>query len=399
MTAREVELVEQERTWLAEHAPAFEDTSGRLATFAAEDPREQAEEVARARAWEAHKAEHGRAGISLPVDLGGQGRSTWEAMVFADLESRRRLPLHVFSATRGTVVPSLLRFGAPAQTRRWVPPTLDGQELWCQMFSEPGAGSDLAGLATRARRHGDTWHVTGQKVWTSNGHLARWGWLLARTDPDVPKHAGLSVFVLDMQAPGVDVRPLRQATGGATFCEVFLDDVLVPAECLVGAEHDGWRVATSTLSTERVGITTSVVPLEALESLARERGRLEEHAVRQRIVRIRAQLRVLEHLRRRVMEAARDDRPPGPEASVAKLVLGRASGATAELVHDLLGPDAAHHSRWTEYTLGVPGSRIGGGTEEIMRTIIGERVLGLPREDRPDVGVPWSELARAGRLE
>lgn len=398
MTTPEAELVARENAWLDKHAPSFEDTSGRLATFAAEDPEGQAEEVARARGWEAHKAEHGRAGISLPVELGGQGRSTWEAMVFADLESRRRLPLHVFSATLSTVVPSLLRFGTPAQARRWVPPTLDGRELWCQLLSEPGAGSDLAGLATRARRDRDGWRVTGQKVWTSNGHLARWGWLLARTDPDVPKHAGLSVFVLDMQAAGVDVRPLRQATGGATFCEVFLDDVAVPRDALVGDEHDGWRVATSTLSTERIGITTSVVPLEAVESLARERGRLADASIRRRLVQVRAQLRVLEHLRRRVLDAAREDRPPGPEASVAKLVLGRASAATAELVHDLLGPAAALHSRWTEYALGVPGSRIGGGTEEVMRTIIGERVLGLPREPRQDVGVPWSELARSGGL-
>lgn len=386
------------RAWLAEHAPGYEDTSGRLATFAPADPDAANEELERARGWERHKSRHGWAGIALPPELGGRGASRYESLVFADEESRYRLPLHVFSATHGMVVPTLLRWGTDRQKQRFVPPTLDGRELWCQLFSEPGAGSDLAGLSTRAVRTSAGWCVTGQKVWTSNAHVARWGYLLARTDPDVPKNEGLSTFVLDMRAAGVSVRPLRQATGGASFNEVFLDDVHIPHEALLGREGNGWTVARSTLMNERLGITSSIVPSDALIALARERGRLGDPDVRRQLVRILAARRVLEHLRHTTLEAARTDEDPGPEGSAAKIVIGEAAAAVAALAQDLLGVDALTYDVWTEYRIGVPGSRIGGGTEEVMRTILAERVLGLPRGPRVDKDVPWSRLARTGRL-
>jgi len=312
----------------------------------------------------------------------------------------------------GMAAPTLLRHGTDEQRRRYLRPLWTGEEVWCQLFSEPGAGSDLAGLACRARRDGDSWLVSGQKVWTSQAHYARWAILLARTDPDVPKHQGLTYFICDMHAPGVQVRPLRQLTGEAEFNEVFLDEVRLPDDLRLGAVGEGWRVARTTLMNERVSIGGQALPREGgmIANLARtwrERPELRRPGLHDAVLRawVRAEAIRLtsERLRRQLAVGE-----PGPEGSAVKLAFAGLLQEIAGLELELLGGRAQRHDDWnpgadsvdflersaTYRYLRVRGTSIEGGTSEILRTIIGERVLGLPAEPRSDLDVAWRELPR-----
>jgi alkylation response protein AidB-like acyl-CoA dehydrogenase len=318
----------------------------------------------------------------------------------------------------GMMAPTLVAFGSAEQQERYLRPAFTCEEIWCQMFSEPGAGSDVASLATRAVRDGDEWVVNGQKVWTTLAHVARFGMLLARTDPDVPKHQGLTYFLCDMHQEGVDVRPLRQMTGEAEFNEIFLAGARIPDSQRVGAVGDGWRVAIGTLMNERV----------ALGALAKEdRGGgvvrhavrlLEEHGsdpvARDRLVRrwIEAEVVRLTTLR---AQAAREQGTPGPEGSILKLAVGGLQQQVFELCVDLLGPHgmligdyemrrptimgesslAGEDVDLVKAFLAVQGTTIGGGTTDIGRNILGERVLGLPGEPRTDRDLPWSQVPRS----
>jgi alkylation response protein AidB-like acyl-CoA dehydrogenase len=313
----------------------------------------------------------------------------------------------------GMAAPTIIAFGGDDQMSRWLKPLWLAQEIWCQLFSEPGAGSDLASLATRAVRDGDDWIVNGQKVWTSLAHHARWALLLARTDPDVPKHAGLTYFVADMHAPGVEVRPLRQLTGEAEFNEVFLTDVRVPDANRLGAVGAGWRVANATLMNERVAIgSATAVPREQggigfAADAWRQRPELRTHELHQRLLSLWAQAEVArlagERLRQQLAAGQ-----PGPEGSAAKLTFARLNQEISGFEVELLGEDGLAYDDWSMRRAGssdwsrgagyrylrAKGNSIEGGTSEILRNIIAERVLRLPAEPRTDTNVPWKDLPR-----
>jgi alkylation response protein AidB-like acyl-CoA dehydrogenase len=282
---------------------------------------------------------------------------------------------------------------------------LRGDELWCQLFSEPSAGSDLAGLRTRAVRDGDTWIVNGQKVWNSGAHQAAMGILLARTDPDVTKHSGITYFLVDMATPGIDVRPLRQITGHAHFNEVFLTDVAIPTENVLGEVNGGWGVALTTLANERsmIGGGSTSTGIEQLVDLARSFDRAGDANLRQDLARAYTRLRLLEFLGYRAQTALSQGRAPGPEVSVMKLAISQHVEQTGDLLmalegaHATLGGEDAPREQLAQYLfLGQWSVRIGGGTDQVQRNVIGERVLGLPREARTDRDVPFRDLQTQG---
>jgi alkylation response protein AidB-like acyl-CoA dehydrogenase len=360
----------------------------------------------------------GLAWVHYPAGLGGQGlpRSLQPAVdaQFAAAGARDNNPARI-GIGLGMAAPTILAFGTQEQKERWLRPLWTGEEVWCQLFSEPGAGSDLAGLATRAARDadGENWRVTGQKVWTSIAHVARWGLLLARTDPDVPKHAGLTYFALDMTGPGVEVRPLRQLTGEAEFNEVFLTDAGVADTDRIGGIGEGWRVAQATLMNERVAIGGGALPREGgtlgLAARAwREHPEARTPGLHDRLIRLWADAEVarLAGARLRQQLAAGQ---PGPEGSAAKIVFARLNQDLSALELELAGADGLRYDDWAlrrpeslsffgrgpgyRY-LRSRGNSIEGGTSEILRNIIAERVLGLPAEPRTDTRVPWKDLPR-----
>jgi alkylation response protein AidB-like acyl-CoA dehydrogenase len=361
----------------------------------------------------------GLAWVHYPAGLGGQGLSR-------DLQPGVDAEFSAAGAPNnrperngiglGMAAPTILAFGSPEQQRRWLRPLWTGEEIWCQLFSEPGAGSDLAGLATRAlRAEGDQpgWVVTGQKVWTSSAHLAKRALLVARTDPDVPKHQGLTYFACDMTVPGVEVRPLRQATGEAEFNEVFLTDVAIPDSDRIGEVGEGWKVATTTLMNERVSIGGGAAPREGgmiASAAAAWRANPEPRTpgLHDRLLRLWADAEVarLAGARLRQQLAAGQ---PGPEGSAAKIVFARLNQEISEFEVELAGAEGLRYDDWTMRRpetvsfygrdagyryLRARGNSIEGGTSEILRNIIAERVLGLPPEIRVDKGVPWKDLPR-----
>ena len=359
----------------------------------------------------------GLAWVHYPPGLGGQGlpRALQQAVDagFTDAGAPGNNPEKI-GIGLGMAAPTILAFGTDAQKRRWLRPLWTGEEIWCQLFSEPGAGSDLAGLATRAVRAEDgSWTVTGQKVWTSSAHLARWALLVTRTDPDVPKHQGMTYFACDMTAPGVEVRPLRQITGEAEFNEVFLSDVPIPDGDRIGEIGQGWQVSTATLMNERVAIGGAAIPREGgmIGSAARtwrDRPELRTPGLHDRLLRLWAESEVArlagERLRQQLAVGQ-----PGPEGSAAKLVFARLNQEISEFEVELAAEDGLRYDDWTMRRpegasfygrdpgyryLRARGNSIEGGTSEILRNIIAERVLGLPQETRLDKDVPWKDLPR-----
>jgi len=312
----------------------------------------------------------------------------------------------------GMAAPTILAFGTDAQKQRFLKPLWTGEEIWCQLFSEPGAGSDLAGLATRAVRDGDEWVVNGQKVWTSGAHNARFAILVARTDPDAVKHAGLTYFLCDMTDPGVEVRPLRQITGEAEFNEVFLTDVRVPDSQRLGAEGQGWKVANATLNNERVSIGGSAARESGMVGVVattwREHPERRTPELHDRLLRLWVDAEVARLTGQRLRQKLAQGQP-GPEGSAMKLTFARVAQELSGLELELLGEDGLRYSDWTmvrpetvDFTgrdagyryLRAKGNSIEGGTSEILRNIVAERVLGLPAEPRVDKDIPWKELAR-----
>ncbi|SNT42822.1 acyl-CoA dehydrogenase family protein [Actinacidiphila glaucinigra] len=394
MTVTPEELRERVRALLASHDPA---ATGRL-------------DFLRARfdaglAWVHYP--QGLGGLGAPRALQGVVDAELAAVAAPDNEPRR------IGIGLGMAAPTVLRYGTEEQKTRFLRPLWTGEEVWCQLFSEPGAGSDLAGLRTRAVRDGDDWIVTGQKVWTSNAHNARWAILIARTDPDVPKHQGITYFVCDMTAPGVEVRPLRQITGEAEFNEVFLTDVRIPDAHRLGEVGDGWRVAQTTLMNERVAIGGTALPREGgmigtVAATWRERPELRTPDLHDRLLRLWVEAEVTrltgERLRQQLALGA-----PGPEGSGMKLAFASLNQRISGLEVELLGEDGLRYGDWTMTRpeivdfygrdagyryLRAKGNSIEGGTSEILRNIISERVLGLPSEPRTDKDVPWKDLPR-----
>ncbi|MEU8193792.1 acyl-CoA dehydrogenase family protein [Microbispora amethystogenes] len=390
MTWDEASVARRAAAFLAEHDPAAVD---RL-------------EFLRAR------FDAGLAWVHFPEGLGGLGAPR-ELQAVADRELRGtpdNQPGRI-GIGLGMAAPTILAFGTEEQKRRFLRPLWTGEEVWCQLFSEPGAGSDLATLATRAVREGDEWVVDGQKVWTSSAHTARWGLLLARTDPGVPKHRGLTYFVCDMHAPGVEVRPLRQITGEAEFNEVFLTGVRLPDALRLGEAGDGWRVAQATLMNERVAIGGMPVRRTMMEVVAdtwRSRPELRTHDLHQRLLRLWVESEVMRLTAARLREQLAAGHP-GPEGSGMKLAFARLHQELSGLEVELLREDGLAYDDWTfrrpeavdflgreagyRY-LRAKGNSIEGGTSEILRNIIAERVLGLPAEPRADKDVAWKDLPR-----
>ena len=310
------------------------------------------------------------------------------------------MPGSIFAQGIGMAGPTVMAHGTDAQRDRFLGPMLRGDEVWCQLFSEPGAGSDLAGLATRAVRDGEEFVVDGQKVWNSSAHYADWGILLARTDPDAPKHRGITYFLLDMRTPGIDVRPLRQITGAAHFNEVFLTGVRIPADNVVGPLNGGWGVTVTTLANERTLIGGAGASrgerFDGLVQLARHHGLADNACFRQRLADTYVKTMVISYLGWRVQSALSRGGQPGPESSVLKLLVSQQEGEVGDLAMALLGAqgtlfryDDPVDDPWQMQFLNQWGSKIGGGTAEVQRNIIGERVLGLPAEPRADKDTPF----------
>ena len=402
-TAEQGAFRDEVHAWLEANAPRRRYDSSefkrRVAETSAED--EQAH-VEASKAWQRRIFDAGFAGISVPRDYGGRGDSAALERVWRQDVVRYEIDTGVFSVALGMVVPTLLAHGTEDEKRRFIPPVLRGEELWCQLFSEPGAGSDLAGLTTRAERDGDEWVVNGQKVWNSFAHLADWGILLARTDWDVPKHRGITYFLVDMHSPGVEPRPLRQITGVAHFNETFLTDVRIPADQVVGQVNGGWAVAQTTLMNERALIGgASPLGFRDYVELARHHGRTDDPEIRQRLAAAYTRFQILRWLGQRAQAAGRSGQALGPESSVAKLLISDHSARNGDLALAiegaagmLSGHDAFEDGFWQQQFLGQWGVRIGGGTEQVQRNIIGERVLGLPPEPRPDKTEPFRSIPK-----
>ncbi len=340
----------------------------------------------------------GLAAPSWPREYGGLGASAEEVgIVRGELAAFAVPDLYPYLVGLELVGPTLIAHGTPEQCARWLPAIAAGTEIWCQLFSEPGAGSDLAGLSTRAVRDGDEWRVNGQKVWTSRGAYSRYGLLLARHDASVPKHRGITAFALDLHTPGVEVRPLRQMNGDAHFTEVFLDDARVPDADRIGAVGDGWRVALTCLSYERGAATAGgsggLLDVDRLVALAQARGRTAEPVIRDALAQMFIETRVMGYTARRARDTARAGRP-GPEGSGMKARGAALFKSYTALATRILGADAAldPHGEWQTLFLTAPSISIRGGTDEIQRNIIGERVLGLPEEPRVDRALPFDQL-------
>ena len=357
-----------------------------------------AQEVDLAKKWQGVKAASGYAAITWPKDVGGAAGTELEKIVFSTEEAQFGFPAGLLAITLGMPVPMMLHHAKPEQRQRYVPPAVRGEEMWCQLFSEPGAGSDLAASRLRARRDGDDWVLTGQKIWTSYAQFCDFGILVARTDMDAPKHKGLTFFFVDMKAPGVTVRPIRLLHEHEDVNEVFFDDVRIPDANRLGAVNDGFRMAILTLMMERYVAAASDdgPPLRDLMALARKktlRGKpaLEDGRVRSAIARAYATQRGLSAIHERALEELTAGREPGPEGSIHKLAASRARHAMATLALDLSGPRGVAYDRnaktRTDYMMSWidgPTLRIAGGTDEMLLNTIAEKILGLPQDHRPD---------------
>ena len=391
--------------------PPADDLERRVRRLVEEHPPSATERLTFLRA----RFDAGLAWVHFPEGLGGLGiarhhQARVEAMLgragAPDNDPRRN------GIGLGMAAPTILAYGSEEQKERFLRPLWTGEEVWCQLFSEPGAGSDLAALATRAVPDGEEWVVNGQKVWTSGAHEARFAILVARTDPSVPKHAGLTYFVCDMTDPGVDVRPLRQITGEAEFNEVFLTDVRIPDAHRLGAVGEGWRVATATLNNERVAIGGSADRESGMVGVLarawREHPDRRTPALHGRLLRLWVETEIAritgQRLRQKLAVGA-----PGPEGAAMKVTFARLAQELSGLEVELLGEDGLRYQEWTmrrpdrvDFTgrdagyryLRAKGNSIEGGTSEILLNIVAERVLGLPAEARADKDVPWKELPR-----
>ena len=378
------------RAWLREHLP-WPYGSGLPPRFDT-----LPEEVAFGRGWQKQLAEGGWVGVTWPAAHGGRDAGPLMHYVVQEELARARAPELVGRIGINLVGPTLLAHGTDEQKQRWLRPILDASILFCQLFSEPGAGSDLASLSTRAERTEGGWVLNGQKVWTSYAQFADWGLVLARTDPNVRKQAGITALAVDMRAEGVEVRPLRQITGESDFNEVFLTDVFVPDQDVIGAVNDGWRVSSSTLTSERGTNPRQLVihtqHLEELLQLAAAHGRFDDHRTAQRLAEAYVEVRLFQLHNWRSLSRLQAGLPLGPEGSTLKLYWSEMSQRLHRLALDVLGPSAPlsrgaegnpADGEWQRSWLYYQAASIFAGTNEIQRNIIGERVLGLPREPAP----------------
>jgi len=382
------------RAWTDEHA----------ADAPAAEGRDEQHAIAARRAWQGRLAAAGLAGVTWPLQYGGQGLGAAEQVIVDQEIARAGVPGILDVIGVGMLGPTIIAHGSEEQKSRLLGPMLHGDEVWCQLFSEPAAGSDLAAVQARATLLADGgWRLSGQKVWTTNAHFASFGMLLARTDPDVPKHHGLTMFVVPMDAEGVTVRPLRQLTGDPEFNEVFFADVVLAADAVCGPVGGGWGTAMTTLMYERM---TIALGSESMGYRAERFARAiaaDEHArrdpeVRRRLGEVAVALLAVRFSGLRTLSGLQQGQIPGPESGLSKITTVRGAIDAGDLMADVLGPEALEAaSEWTRMISYLPGLKSAGGTEEILRNTIGERVLGLPPEPRLDKGIAFSQLRAAER--
>ena len=364
------------------------------------------ETIAAAQAWQKKKSEAGWACLTWPVEYGGRGATAMQSVIWGQEEAKFNTPPNIFGIGIGMCGTTILTHGTPEQKERWIPKLVSGEEIWCQLFSEPSAGSDLAGLRATAVRDGDDWVINGQKTWTTGAQFCDWGILVVRSDPNAKKHAGLTYFVVDMHSPGIEIRPITQINGGQGFNEVFFSDVRIPDGNRISEVGNGWAVAITTLMNERASIGggsgSGIGDLVRLAGQVELNGRpaIEDSAVRSRIADFYTRIKGVKMTGNRTLSALSQGKTPGPESSLGKLVGARTGQEMASFAMDLQGAagalnDDVHTPQsgdWQDRYLGVPGLRIAGGTDEILRNIIAERVLGLPPETRADKGIPFKDI-------
>jgi alkylation response protein AidB-like acyl-CoA dehydrogenase len=358
-------------------------------------PEEEAAELVAAKEWKAKEFDAGFGWITGPEEYGGRALTAAHERAYRGVASNYKIPSQsAFGIGLGMVAPTILAHAIPEVRERYLRSMYRGDIVGCQLFSEPIAGSDLAGIQTKAERDGDEWVVTGQKVWTSGAQYSDIGEIITRTSPDKPKHKGLTMLLVDMHQPGIEVRPLRQMTGGATFNEVFFNEARVPDSHRLGDVDEGWTVALTTLMNERAaigggGAGVGTMNFDRFVDLAHHFGVSRDPVVRQGLADVYIRTNVARYTNLRAMAKIRAGQLPGPEMSIGKLTLTENMSRIASLLAEMLGPRMVADTgewgtyAWGEFVLGVPGMRVAGGTDEIMRNIVGERVLGLPKEPRP----------------
>jgi alkylation response protein AidB-like acyl-CoA dehydrogenase len=384
------------RAWLEENAPAVVGAQPERALELGSSP----DYLARAKKWQATKFDAGFARITWEPEFGGRNGSPMQQIIFGQEEAKFEVPTAAFIIGLGMIAPTIRAVGTDAQRERYLTKLLRGEEIWCQLFSEPGAGSDVASLSMTAVRDGDEWVLNGQKVWTSGAQYCDYGEIICRTNPDAEKHKGITAFIVDMKAPGITIKPLKQMNGGASFNEVFFDDVRVPHEHVLGDVNEGWSVAITTLMNERVAIGSGGGgggrgTVHDVIELARERGRNSDARIRQQLADVYSKSRIQKFLSMRTLTAASQGKVPGPEGSIGKLFGARILSQLGELTIDIMGAEAiAGNTGYSQALLAAPAGHIAGGSDQVMMNIIGERVLGLPGEPRPDKGVAWKDVPR-----
>ena len=393
-TPEEAAFRAEAREWLQANAPSRQELEG-------------LDDIQAAKLWQKRKYDAGWACIRWPKEYGGRGASAIEQVIWNQEEGRFATPGSVFAIGQGMAAPTLMAWASEDHKRRHLPPLASGEHIWCQLFSEPAGGSDLAALRTRAEKDGDDWVINGQKIWTSGAHYADYGILVVRTDPTVPKHKGLSYFFVDMKSPGIDIRPIKQISGGANFNEVYFTDVRVPDDQRLGAVGQGWQVALTTLMNERMAIGGGGggVGFRQVFELARRleldgAPAIEDKQVRAKLATWYAQETGLKYTGYRALSALSRGDTPGPENSIGKLVAASKTQDMASFAMDLMGlsgaiADPAYaeaRGMFQAAFMGAPGGRIAGGSDEIMLNILAERVLGLPQDVRVDKGIPFNEV-------
>ncbi|MXY53651.1 MAG: acyl-CoA dehydrogenase [Gammaproteobacteria bacterium] len=392
-TPEEAAFRAEARSWLEANVPSREELAG-------------LDEIAASKLWQKRKYDAGWACIRWPEEYGGRGASAIEQVIWNQEEGKFSTPGGVFGIGQGMAAPTMMAWAREEHKRKHLPPLASGEHIWCQLFSEPAGGSDLAALRTRAEKDGDEWVINGQKIWTSGAHYSDYGILVVRTDPTVPKHKGLSYFFLDMKSPGIDIRPIKQISGGANFNEVYFNDVRIPDDQRLGEVGQGWQVAITTLMNERFAIGGGGgVGFKQVFDLARRIEVDGEPAIRDRNVRSKlatwyAQEAGLRFTGYRSMSALSRGDIPGPENSIGKLVGASKTQDMTSFAMDLMelsgavtDPEyAERHGLFQNAYMGSPGGRIAGGSDEIMLNILAERVLGMPQDVRLDKGIPFNEV-------
>ena len=393
-TTAEARFRDEARTWLTANVPTTSELEG-------------LDYIAKAKLWQKRKYDAGWACLRWPKEYGGRGAGPMDQVIWGQEESKFDTPQSVFMIGQGMAAPTLMTYAADEHKQRFLPKLASGEEIWCQLFSEPAGGSDLAALRTRSEKRGDEWIINGQKIWTSGAHYSDWGIMVTRSDPTVPKHKGLTYFFLNMKTPGIEIKPIKQISGGANFNEVYFTDVRIPDSQRLGAVGQGWQVSLTTLMNERAsigaggaGVNFNLAYKLAQKVMIDDRPAIEDRSVRARLANWYVEEAGLKYTGYRTMTAMSRGQTPGPENSIGKAVGAPKTQDMASFCMDLLemsgainDPEIAEAAGLIQLTfMAAPGGRIAGGTDEILLNILAERVLGLPQDVRVDKGIPFNEV-------